>query len=84
VRILSAEEFIGRVEPIFASEDFWEVETGRQTHVFGNAAQVLSSYEYRRTADGPPFGSGIKSVHLYYDGSRWWIVSAIWNTTRAS
>jgi hypothetical protein len=84
VRILTAEEFIERVEPIFANEDFWEVETARHTETFGNAAQVLSSYEYRRTPDGPPFGGGTKSVHLFFDGSRWWIVSAIWNTSRSS
>ena len=84
VRMLTTEEFIERVEPIFASEDFWEVETGRHTETFGHAAQVLSDYEYRRTPDGPAFGGGRKSVHLFNDGTRWWIVSVIWNTTRAS
>ena len=31
MRFLSTEDFIRRVEPIFAIEDFWERETSRQT-----------------------------------------------------
>src|SRR5689334_14029029 len=42
VRLLSTEDFIRRVEPIFATEDFWERETSRQTETFGHFAHVLS------------------------------------------
>ena len=82
-RILSPEDYIRRVEPIFETEDFWEVETDRQTETFGNIAHVLSSYESRRTVDGEPFERGKNSVQLFYDGARWWIVSVMWNTPRA-
>lgn len=43
VRQLSLEDYIRRVEPIFAVEDFWERETSRQTETFGRVAHVLSS-----------------------------------------
>ena len=41
VRLLSTEDFIQRVEPIFAVEDFWERETSRQTETFGHFAHVV-------------------------------------------
>src|SRR6478672_5240536 len=48
VRFLSAEDYIRRVEPIFAIEDFWERESGRQTETVGHFAHVLSFYESLR------------------------------------
>jgi hypothetical protein len=41
VRVLSPEDYIRRVEPIFAREDFWERETGREVATFGRVAHVL-------------------------------------------
>ena len=82
VRVLTPEDYIRRVEPIFEKEDFWEVETKRQVETFGNIAHVLSSYESRRSANGPADKLGSNSVQLFNDGSRWWIVSVMWNTTR--
>ena len=82
-RILSPEEFIERVEPIFAREDFWERESERQTELFGNVAHVLSKYVSLRAPEGEPFENGINSIQLIYDGARWWIVSVMWNTARS-
>jgi hypothetical protein len=83
VRFLSAEDFIQRVEPIFASEDFWERESSRQTETFGHFAHVLSFYESLRSPNGPPFERSANSIQLFNDGFRWWIVSVMWNTSRA-
>ncbi len=82
VRLLSPDDYIHRVEPIFAREDFWERESGRQTETFGHFAHVLSSYESLRTPNGVPFECGKNSIQLFHDGSRWWIVSVMWNTSR--
>jgi hypothetical protein len=82
VRLLSVEDYIRRVEPIFATEDFWERETGRQVEEFGRVAHVLSHYESLRDPDGVAFDRGANSVQLFYDGKRWWIVSVMWNTAR--
>ncbi len=82
-RLLSPDDYIRRVEPIFAIEDFWERESGRQTETFGRVAHVLSSYESLRKPDGVPFDRGKNSVQLFHDGSRWWIVSVMWNTSRS-
>jgi hypothetical protein len=84
VRMLTPEEYIQRVNPIFASEAFWERESERQTEVFGNVAHVLSRYVSLRSPEGEPFESGANSIQLFYDGARWWIVSVMWNTARSS
>jgi hypothetical protein len=83
VRLLSTEDFIQRVEPIFAREDFWERETSRQTETAGHFAHVLSFYESLRSPDGPPFETSVNSIQLLNDGIRWWIVNLMWNTARA-
>ena len=82
VRLLSTEDFIHRVEQIFASEDFWERETSRQIETAGHFAHVLSFYDSLRSPDGPPFEHSVNSVQLLNDGSRWWIVNLMWNTSR--
>ena len=83
-RQLTLEDYIRRVEPIFAVEDFWERETSRQTETFGRVAHVLSKYESLRDPNGPPFEHGANSMQLFYDDSRWWVVSIMWNTSRSS
>jgi hypothetical protein len=81
-RQLSVEDYIRRVDPIFAVENFWERETSRQTETFGRIAHVLSAYESLRDPNGPPFENGANSMQLFYDDSRWWVVSVMWNTSR--
>ena len=82
VRVLSPEQYRERVEPIFATESFWERETGRQVESFGRIAHVVSYYESLREPNGTPFETGTNSMQLFYDDERWWIVSVMWNTAR--
>ncbi len=84
VRQLTVEDYIRRVEPIFAVENFWERETSRQTEMDGRVAHVLSRYESLRDPNGAPFEQGVNSMQLFYDDTRWWIVSVMWNTSRSS
>lgn len=82
-RMLCPEEYIDRVEPIFAVESFWERETHRECETFGRMAHILSHYESLRDPKGPAFESGVNSVQLFYDDSRWWILNVVWNTARS-
>jgi hypothetical protein len=82
VRVLSPEDYIKRVEPIFAVEDFWERESGREVEQFGRVAHVLSHYVSLRSPDGESFEKGTNSIQLFWDDARWWIVSIMWNTSR--
>ena len=83
-RLLTIEDFIRRVEPIFATENFWERESTRETKTYGQIAHVLSSYDYLRDPTAAPFGQGANSIQLFNDNSRWWIVSIMWNTSRSA
>lgn len=84
VRQLTVEDYIQRVEPIFAVENFWERETSRKTETFGRIAHVVSHYESLRDPNGPAFEHDANSIQLFYDDSRWWIVSVMWNTSRSA
>jgi hypothetical protein len=78
-QILDIEGFIARVEPFFKENGFYEKEIARRTEHFGQIAHVWSTYESRHNADDPePFMRGINSIQLFYDGSRWWIVTIYW------
>jgi hypothetical protein len=78
-QILDIEGFIARVEPFFKENGFYEKEIARRTEQFGQIAHVWSTYESRHNADDPePFMRGINSIQLFYDGSRWWIVTIYW------
>jgi len=76
---LDVNGFIARVEPYFAEHGFYEKEIARRTEQFGNIAHVWSTYESRHNPNDPePFMRGINSIQLFYDGSRWWIVTIYW------
>ena len=78
-QILDVEGFIARVEPYFAEHGFFEKEIARRTEQFGHIAHVWSVYESRHSEDDPePFMRGINSIQLFFDGTRWWIVSIYW------
>jgi len=83
-QILDVDGFIARVEPYFAEHGFFEKEIARRTEQFGHIAHVWSTYEPRHNPDDPePFMRGINSIQLFYDGSRWWIVTIYWQQESA-
>lgn len=57
---------------------FWEAEIWRQTHQFGEMAQVLSAYESRAGRDGAYLGRGVNSIQLFRQNGRWLISAMIW------
>jgi hypothetical protein len=78
-QILDVEGFIARVEQYVTENGFFEKEIARRTEQFGCIAHAWSTYESRHNADDPkPFMRGVNSIQLFYDGSRWWIVSIYW------
>ena len=64
------------------SEGFFEKESHRVVHRFGNVAHVFSTYSSSKTPDGEPYDRGINSIQLTWDGERWWIVSWIFDSER--
>ena len=54
-------------------EAVFEREIHRVTQRYGSIAHVWTTYVVSRTPKGSPIDRGISSVHLYFDGKRWWI-----------
>ena len=69
-------------DPGFVRNGFFEREIHRVTRRFGNTANVMSTYEFRSTENGPVLGRGINSINLFWDGRRWWIANAVWDDER--
>lgn len=61
-RVLSLEDYITRVTPVFAKEGFYESELARKGEEYGQIAQVFSTYEARHApADKPLCAASIRS-----------------------
>jgi hypothetical protein len=78
-QVLDIDGYIARVGDYLEKNGFFETEIARRTEQFGHIANVWSTYESRHKADDPePFMRGINSIQLFYDQSRWWIVTIYW------
>ena len=78
-QVLDIDGYIARSKNYFEKSGFFEKEVARRTEQFGHIAHVWSTYESRYHPDDPhPFMRGINSIQLFYDGSRWWIVTIFW------
>jgi hypothetical protein len=79
LQVLSIDQWIADVAPFFAENDFYEKETVRRSHRFGNMIQAFSTYEARKHPDKPPIARGINSIQLLHHEGRWWIVTVMWD-----
>src|SRR5919199_1676528 len=84
MRVWSVDEYISTVGPRLEEGGFFEHEIARRVQRFGSIAHVFSTYESRRAAADPaPFARGINSIQLWFDNSRWWVVSIFWDSERS-
>jgi hypothetical protein len=82
VRLLSVEDYVRGAGSYFTTHGFFESSVGNRIERFGNMAQVFSAYESRHAAGEAPFARGINSIQLLTDGTRWYIVSILWDEER--
>jgi hypothetical protein len=82
LRELTVEDYVTKAGPNLEKDGFFEKEIARKTERYGNLAHVFSTYEGRRKADDKPFVRGINSLQLMHDGTRWWVVSIMWEAER--
>jgi len=80
---MSVEDYVRLAGNYFAQHSFFESPIVSRVQSFGNVSQVFSSYESRHGAGETPFARGINSIQLLNDGSRWWIVSILWDEERS-
>ncbi len=79
ILVMSPKDYSDRAGAYFDKNGFVEREASRKTERYGNIMQVFSTYESRHDAkDEKPFARGINSFQLYNDGTRWWIVTIMW------
>jgi hypothetical protein len=82
VRPNSVEDYVRLGGAYFLKNGFFEKPIVNRIQIFGNVAQVFSSYESRHALTEAPFARGINSIQLVNDGSRWWIVNILWDEER--
>ncbi len=67
-----------RDTPLFQGKGFYETEAARRIERYGNVAHVWSTYESRLDPSEAPFARGINSFQLFWDGSRWHVLTIFW------
>jgi hypothetical protein len=78
-RAVTPDEYATFADAYFQKESFFERESARHADRYGNIVQVFSTYESRHNSKDPkPFARGINSFQLFYDGTRWWVVTIYW------
>lgn len=77
--VLTPEDFIERAGNYFKKSGFYEREIARHAERWGSLMQAFSTYESRHDPKDPtPFARGINSFQLFFDGTRWWIMTIYW------
>ena len=83
IRIQTVDDYVERASAGPPRHGFSEREIARTSQAFGNIMQVFSTYEtHRDSTDSRPV-HGINSIQLFNDGTRWWVVSVLWDNERA-
>jgi hypothetical protein len=84
MKAMSLDEYARDTMPFFATNDFYEVETGRRIDLFGNIAHVWSHYEARRSPDDADVERrGVNSIQLFrHPDLGWRIIHMIWDNER--
>lgn len=82
-RVITPDEYATNAGPVLERDGFFEREIGRVAESFGRITHLFSTYESLRSLDDArPFARGINSFQLYDDGTRWWVVSIMWDAER--
>lgn len=82
IRVQSVDDYVNQASAGNKRHGFSEREIARTSEAFGNIMQVFSTYETKRdSADTRPI-HGINSIQLFNNGTRWFIVSVLWDNER--
>ncbi|MHC4976438.1 MAG: hypothetical protein ACYTF7_07510 [Planctomycetota bacterium] len=80
---MTVEDYIERGGAFLEENGFFESELSSTSESFGHVTHVFSTYQSKHHADDPePFARGINSIQLYTDGTRWYVISIVWDTER--
>lgn len=79
LRLITLKQFHDESDAMLEKDGFYEREISRKVENFGAIFQVWSTYETKNTEDGPVIDRGINSIQLYFDGTRFWILSWVFD-----
>ena len=79
LKLITLKQFHHASDAFLEKDGFWEKEISRKVENFGAIYHVWSTYETRNVANGPVIERGINSIELYFDGTRFWILSWIFD-----
>lgn len=86
--VLTVEQFIDWIDgwqaqnaPLGSEADqgFYEEGVHSVVQRYGDIATVMSTYSKRFATSDEILGHGINAFTLFWDGSRWWILSIAWD-----
>ena len=84
IRNFSVAEYEAAAGPGLVAGGFYEREIGRSAQSFGQVTHLMSAYDSKRTLeDAEPFQRGVNSIQLFNGGTRWFIVTVMWDSERA-
>jgi hypothetical protein len=84
IRPLTVEEYIERSGPTLEAKGFVERQVSRRIDRFGHMAQVFSTYETQLEGQPGLLSRGINGIQLFWDETRWWIVTIMWDAETPS
>jgi hypothetical protein len=79
LQLISLKQFHQNSDAFLEKDGFYEKEISRKVENFGAIYHVWSTYETRNVADGPIIERGINSIQLYFDGTRFWILTWVFD-----
>ena len=77
-RVLTVDDWINAVRGQGGGAPFYEKQVKVKLETYGHFAHLWSTYEIRPTPDGKAEVVGINSVQAIYDGTRWRVLSILW------
>jgi len=83
VTVWTHPEFVEATQPL-VKKGFVEREIFRTTRRYGNMVHVDSTYEALVGTENPERSRGVNSLDLYFDGTRWWVASVVWQSEDAA
>lgn len=72
---ITLEEFHKETDEMVFDTAFYESEVNREVRIFGNIAQVWSTYETKLENGGTVKRRGLNSIQLIFENNRWYIIS---------
>jgi hypothetical protein len=83
-RDMSADDYAKQAQAYFDKNAFFESAIANRTESWDRIAEVWSTYESHHAKGDKPFARGINSFQLYFDGSRWWVLTIFWEDEDSS